>query len=158
MPQPFSYHTPLGAITLELAGGLCHSIHLEPGDATPCPAQHPLAQWLDAYFSHTDLPLLPLMAKARSPFQHRLRKVLLDIPAGETSTYGEIAQQLNSSPRAVGQALGANPLPILVPCHRIVARHGLGGFACGLEWKRELLAFEGVVFECSGLPMKQPTA
>jgi len=82
------------------------------------------------------------MAKAATSFQARLRVRLLDIPSGETRTYGELAGQLGSGARAVGQALGANPLPVLVPCHRIVAANGLGGFSCGIEWKKRLLAFE----------------
>ncbi len=61
---------------------------------------------------------------------------------GHTLTYGKLAKVLHSGPRAVGQALGANPVPILIPCHRVVAAHGLGGFSCGLEWKKRLLAFE----------------
>jgi len=50
---------------------------------------------------------------------------------------------LGTGPRAVGRALGANPLPLLVPCHRVIAANGLGGFRCGVGWKRRLLAFEG---------------
>ncbi|RMG91953.1 MAG: MGMT family protein, partial [Zetaproteobacteria bacterium] len=57
-------------------------------------------------------------------------------------TYGEIAGDLDSSPRAVGQALGANRLPLIVPCHRILAATGLGGFSAGHAWKRKLVAFE----------------
>jgi methylated-DNA-[protein]-cysteine S-methyltransferase len=71
-----------------------------------------------------------------------MRKGLLEIPFGEVRTYGELARRLATSPRAMGQALGANPLPILIPCHRVIAADGLGGFACGLEWKRKLLKFE----------------
>lgn len=126
-----------------LEGGICCAIRLKHCNAHACPATHPVAQWLDAYFSGVQLPLMPLLAKARTPFQHRLRKALLNIPPGETRTYGELARTLNSGPRAVGQALGANPLPILIPCHRAVAAHGLGGFSCGLKWKKRLLELEG---------------
>jgi methylated-DNA-[protein]-cysteine S-methyltransferase len=145
MPRPFSYQTPWGPITLRLSGGLCHEIHLEGSDAPPCPHNHPVAQWLDSYFAGRDTPVLPFLARARTPFQHRLRHVLLDIPLGEVRTYGEIARTLSSGSRAVGQALGANPLPVLIPCHRVVAADGLGGFGGGLSWKRILLELEGVI-------------
>ena len=143
-PQPCSYQTPWGPITLSLSGGLCHEISFDASDAPPCPEIHPATQWLNAYFSGDELPVLPFLAKARTPFQHRLRHALLAIPMGEVRTYGEIARALSSGPRAVGQALGANPLPILIPCHRVVAASGLGGFGGGLSWKKRLLDLERV--------------
>ena len=142
--QPFSYQTPWGPITLSLSGGLCHEISFNASDAPSCPAIHPATQWLDAYFDGAELPVLPFLAKARTPFQHRLRHALLAIPIGEARTYSEIARMLSSGPRAVGQALGANPLPILIPCHRVVAADGLGGFGGGLTWKKRLLQLERV--------------
>lgn len=72
-----------------------------------------------------DLPLKP----AGSPFQRRVWASIAAIPSGRTLTYGEIATRLSSAPRAVGQACGANPYPVVVPCHRVVAAGGLGGFA-----------------------------
>jgi methylated-DNA-[protein]-cysteine S-methyltransferase len=119
-------------------------LHLEPRHAAlECPPDHPVALWLRAYFTGHVLPL-PAMAPPHTPFQARLRQTLLAIPRGETKTYGELAGMLHSSPRAVGQALGANPLPILIPCHRVVAAGGLGGFGGGLEWKQHLLNLESV--------------
>jgi len=144
-PQQFIYQTPWGNITLLLEGNVCRGVRLETRDAPVCPEKHPAAQWLDSYFSGHEDVILPLMAAARTPFQHRLRYTLLKIPMGHTNTYGDLAKVLNSGPRAVGQALGANPLPILIPCHRVVAAHGLGGFSCGLNWKRLLLEFEGSI-------------
>lgn len=68
------------------------------------------------------------------------------IPYGETRTYGEIAARLDTAPIAVGQACGRNPIPIIVPCHRVVAKDGLGGYSAGgnrnLELKRGLLELE----------------
>lgn len=72
---------------------------------------------------------------------------MLGIPRGETKSYGEIAMELHRplASRAVGGACGANPIPVLVPCHRVLAANGrLGGFSGGLEWKRRLLAIEGI--------------
>jgi methylated-DNA-[protein]-cysteine S-methyltransferase len=78
----------------------------------------------------------------------RVWHALMKIPAGRPTTYGALAQRLGTAPRAVGQACGANPLPILIPCHRVVAAGGLGGFmhaASGapLDVKTWLLAHEG---------------
>lgn len=91
------------------------------------------------------LPLRP----SGTPFQRRVWERIAAIPAGSTRTYGEIAGELKNAPRAVGQACGANPFPLVCPCHRVVAANaGLGGFARQgggllLDIKRWLLAHEG---------------
>jgi methylated-DNA-[protein]-cysteine S-methyltransferase len=89
---------------------------------------------------------LPLHLEG-TPFQRRLWEALCEIPCGRTQTYGELARRLGAEPRAVGQACGDNRLPILIPCHRVVAADGIGGFAHAtsgylLEAKRWLLAHE----------------
>ncbi len=121
----------------------------------PHPAQvptNPLAaeavRQLHAYLTHPacqfDLPLQP----AGTPFQRRVWAEISAIPPGQTHTYGQLAKSLKNAPRAVGQACGANPYPLVVPCHRIVATGGgLGGFnrqggGFLLEIKRWLLAHE----------------
>ncbi len=80
-------------------------------------------------------------------FQQRVWQAIFDIPVGQTKTYGQIADQLKSGPRAVANACGANTLPILIPCHRVVAQNGLGGFmqskAGGTAIKKWLLQHEG---------------
>lgn len=70
------------------------------------------------------------------------------IPYGELVTYGEIARELGTSPRAVGKALKLNPIPVIIPCHRVVAKNGLGGFSQGAWIKRELLKLENVEQNC----------
>ncbi|MBI2486635.1 MAG: methylated-DNA--[protein]-cysteine S-methyltransferase [Deltaproteobacteria bacterium] len=82
-----------------------------------------------------------------TPFQVSVWRELLKIPYGKVTTYGEIAKKVNNphSARAVGNAVGANPIPIIVPCHRVVATNGLGGYSCGIEIKRKLLRNEGVI-------------
>lgn len=103
-----------------------------------------LRAWLNDSAFVFDLPLKP----GGTAFQHRVWQEIAAIPPGRTRTYGELAQVLNSAPRAVGQACGANPLPIIVPCHRVVAAGGgLGGFAGQrggflLEVKRWLINHE----------------
>jgi methylated-DNA-[protein]-cysteine S-methyltransferase len=89
---------------------------------------------LEAYLRNPefvfDLPLKP----GGTPFRNRVWDALRRIPAGETRSYGELAGMLHSAPRAVGQACGANPLPIVIPCHRVVAKDGgLGGFMNAAE-------------------------
>jgi methylated-DNA-[protein]-cysteine S-methyltransferase len=100
---------------------------------------------LSAYFAGRlqkfDLPLAP----ASSAFQQRVRQAMLDIPFADTRSYGRIAEELGSGPRAIGTACARNPLPILVPCHRIIAGSGaLGGYSggSGIATKRLLLDME----------------
>jgi len=100
-----------------------------------------VSRWLARFFAGDEPPRPPLAAPA-TPFQARLRRALGSIGRGETVTYGVLARMVGSAPRATGQALGANPLPLLVPCHRVVATGGMGGFAAGADWKRRLLALE----------------
>jgi len=137
----YLYDSPLGPISYEWDGECCLRVWLEQHDAEAVLHDDPVSGWLDGYFSRKHVAL-PLLAPPASGFQEKMRAGLLQIPAGEVRTYGEIAKQLDTAPRAMGQALGANPLPILIPCHRVIAADGLGGFACGLEWKKKLLKFE----------------
>ncbi|MCC4116934.1 methylated-DNA--[protein]-cysteine S-methyltransferase [Aromatoleum toluclasticum] len=126
-------------------------VFLPPGTRALAP-DTPLAEraatqllaWLDDPDRPFDLPL----AERGTPFQRRVWTAISAIPRGTHRTYGEIAGGMNSAARAVGQACGANPFPIVVPCHRVVAAGGgLGGFANStggylLDTKRWLLQFE----------------
>jgi methylated-DNA-[protein]-cysteine S-methyltransferase len=97
---------------------------LEPQDAISRLACTQLQAYLaDPLFSF-DLPL----ALHGTVFQSRVWQALRQIASGSTQSYGELAKRLHSAPRAVGQACGANPIPVIIPCHRVLARHGLGGF------------------------------
>ncbi|MEN9573625.1 MAG: hypothetical protein RL514_1480 [Verrucomicrobiota bacterium] len=92
--------------------------------------------------------LPPLDLAVGTQFRRRVWAELQRIPRGQTRTYGELAEELGKhrAARAVGGACGANPIPVLIPCHRVLAaKGGLGGFSGGLEWKRRLLAIEGVL-------------
>ena len=105
------------------------------------------ARQLEAYLENPDAQFdLPLLIEGTA-FQRRLWEALCAIPRGKTLTYGELAQRLGAEPRAVGQACGDNRLPIVIPCHRVVAANGIGGFAHStagylVEAKRWLLAHE----------------
>jgi len=96
--------------------------------------------------SPDELP--PLDVRSGTEFQQRIWEELLRIPPGHSRSYGELARTLRKpgAARAVGSACGANPIPLLIPCHRVLAADGrLGGFSGGLDWKRRLLAVEGIV-------------
>jgi len=93
--------------------------------------------------------LPPLDWSAGTDFQRQVWAVMSKIEPGRTMTYSEIAVAIGKprASRAVGSACGANPIPVLVPCHRVLAAGGrLGGFSSGLDWKRKLLAGEGIAF------------
>ena len=146
--------TPVGKLLLALDGQGLRHIHfetgrhtLEPGeDWEPGPgALHEARAQLKAYFAGTltqfDLPLAP----QGTEFQQQVWLELLRIPYATTTTYGEIARRLGDTlaTRAVGSANGRNPLPIVVPCHRVVGANGdLTGFGGGLPVKRFLLDHE----------------
>lgn len=89
-----------------------------------------------------------LHQQAGTAFQQRVWQAIAAIPLGETASYGQLASQIGSGPRAVANACGANHIPLIIPCHRVVAQNGIGGFmqgkAYGLAVKRWLLAHEGV--------------
>jgi len=87
-----------------------------------------LTRELDAYWHDPAHTFDVLFVPSGTPFQLRVWHALMVIPAGCPTTYGVLARQLGTAARAVGQACGSNPLPILIPCHRVVAAHGLGGF------------------------------
>jgi methylated-DNA-[protein]-cysteine S-methyltransferase len=140
--------SPLGPLTVtERDGAIAALTWGEAGadDATTLLTR--AATQLDAYFycelKQFDLPFAP----AGSPFQKTVWDAMLRIPYGQTRTYGDVARALDdASPQAVGTACGANPIPILIPCHRIVAAGDkLGGYSGkgGVDTKRFLLELEG---------------
>jgi methylated-DNA-[protein]-cysteine S-methyltransferase len=99
--------------------------------------------WLKSYFSGKKPDFLPSFMPFGNPFRQSVWKILCEIPYGSVMTYGQIAKQLKTSPRAVGGAVGHNPISILIPCHRVVGANGkLVGFAGGLDKKSILLNIE----------------
>jgi O-6-methylguanine DNA methyltransferase len=105
-----------------------------------------LAAQLNDYFDGKRARFdLPLDLQGSTAFQRSVWREMQKIPPGTTRSYSEVAARIGqpAAARAVGRACGANPLPILIPCHRVVASHGaLGGFSGGLRWKKKLLALE----------------
>ena len=145
MPQ-LSLLTPLGALTLSEDEGAIVALDWGRGrDQEETPGLRAAADQLQDYFdgqrAEFDLNLAPF----GTPFRQRVWAALRAIPAGETRSYGDIARLLGSSARAVGQANSANPIPIIIPCHRVVGSGGLlGGYSGGEgpETKRYLLELE----------------
>ena len=102
------------------------------------------ARWLDMYFAGRQPDFIPPLHLVGSDFRLRVWKRLLEIPYGQTATYGELLGG-GMSAQAVGDAVGHNPISIIVPCHRVIGANGsLTGYAGGIEKKRRLLALEGV--------------
>jgi methylated-DNA-[protein]-cysteine S-methyltransferase len=129
--------------------------YLPPGSEPVLPRNalaEEAARQLERYREDPDAPFdLPLLVEG-TPFQRRLWDALCAIPCGQTLTYGELGRRLEAPARAVGQACGENRLPIVIPCHRVVAANGIGGFAHSrrgylIEAKRWLLEHERGVFE-----------
>ena len=109
-------------------------------------------RWLDIYFTGKEPDFLPPLHPTGSEFRKAVWEILLQIPYGQTTTYGEIARQLaekqrlaRMSAQAVGGAVGHNPISLIVPCHRVIGADGsLTGYAGGVDKKRRLLALEGL--------------
>jgi len=139
-------HTPIGDITVSEEDGAI--VALDWGWGRGADAETPLLRrartQLDAYFDGDlttfDLPLAP----AGTPYRRRVWQALCAIPYGQTCSYAAIAIAAGGSARSVGQANGCNPIPIIIPCHRVVATTHIGGYSGGegLATKRYLLALE----------------
>lgn len=151
-----AYESPPGLLTLAAEGEALVGLWMERqrffgasyGALPPCGlATGVLAdvvRWLNAYFSgESPSPAALPIAPQGTPFRRRVWQELCRIPYGKTVSYGELAARVGSSPRAVGGAVGRNPIALIIPCHRVVAADGgLGGYAGGEARKRYLLAHE----------------
>lgn len=149
--------SPIGILTAVSQNGCLTALHFGsvtlPDDAVKDeedPALICTKQWLNRYFSG-EMPELTIpLNPTGTQFQHAVWDLLTRIPYGTSVTYGNLAKQLgkpNMSAQAVGQAVGRNPIPILVPCHRVLGAGGwLTGFTGGLDKKRFLLDLEGIPY------------
>lgn len=138
--------TYLTAVTF--AGQKYEDKHI-PKDAVfgTCPVLEETILWLTRYFEGEIPDFLPPLRPKGSPFQNRVWELLLQIPYGNTITYGELARKLGcKSAQAVGGAVGRNPVSILIPCHRVVGANGiLTDYAGGIEKKEALLKLEHIL-------------
>ena len=139
-----SFVSLLGPITIFEEGGKIVSLlfsYSEHSDSSPLLeiAKEEIEEYFQGKRKTFDLPL---DAKG-TEFQKRVWKELLDIRYGETLSYGEIGDRIGTKAyRAIGNACGKNPIPILIPCHRVVGKDNIGGFSLGLDLKRKLLDIE----------------
>ncbi|MFO7641570.1 MAG: methylated-DNA--[protein]-cysteine S-methyltransferase [Candidatus Competibacteraceae bacterium] len=145
--------TPLGRISIRMTGEAVSALDYLPADVPEQPptdaATQAVVAQLEAYFRDPQASFTVPLALPGTVFQQRVWAALQAIPAGTVLTYGELARQLGTAARAIGSACRNNPLPILIPCHRVVSRQGLGGYAGEvtgdpLGIKRWLLRHEGV--------------
>jgi methylated-DNA-[protein]-cysteine S-methyltransferase len=142
---------PFGAVGIALFNGQV-SIELLTESHTPKPAENKtvqkMANQIEAYFSNAKSDFNLPIVQHGTPYQQRVWQAISAIPRGRVLTYGDIAAQIGSGPRAVANACGANNIPLIVPCHRVVAKNGIGGFMQGnpdgLKVKKWLLKHEGV--------------
>ncbi|NKB43191.1 MAG: methylated-DNA--[protein]-cysteine S-methyltransferase [Alphaproteobacteria bacterium] len=141
-----SFHSPIGELTVSEEDGVLVSVDWGWGqDQSETTLLKKARDQLFAYFDGNlqdfNLPLKPV----GSPFQNKVWAAMQEIPFGQALTYGQVAKKIGSGARAVGMACGANPIPIIIPCHRIVATTGLGGYSGdgGLATKQALLNLEG---------------
>lgn len=126
------YRTPFAVLGIRVQAGKVTGIDFLPPDEAILAPKDALAQQvceqIERYVHDPDFQFdLPLQ-QTGTTHQMKVWRALSAIPRGQATTYGALAAQLASSPRAVGQACGSNPLPLIVPCHRVVAKHGAGGF------------------------------
>lgn len=143
-----NYNSPLGKIILTSDGEFLTGLYFDgqknfSGTEKTLPLFEETKTWLEIYFSGKAPNFTPPLKFSATNFRNSVYQVLLKIPYGETTTYGEIANALGSSPRAIGRAVAQNPVLIVVPCHRIIgARGNLTGYAGGLDRKAKLLQLE----------------
>lgn len=173
MKYTTSYQTPLGQILLAadetgltglwFEGAKHYAAGLDPKhEEKELPVFETTRKWLDLYFAGQQPDFLPPIHMVGSPFRVRIWEILLQIPYGQTMTYGELAGVITKekgiermSAQAVGGAVAHNPISIIVPCHRMVGADGsLTGYAGGIPKKIELLKLEGVDTEKLYIPAK----
>jgi methylated-DNA-[protein]-cysteine S-methyltransferase len=137
--------TPTGPVTLTEEESAITRVTWGGRGTDHTPLLDRAAAQMTAYFEDPAKPFeLPFRVQG-SAFQRTVCDMMRAIPVGDTRTYGDIASDLDVPPQAVGQACGGNPIPIIIPCHRVLAANGLGGFsgAGGVETKVALLRHEG---------------
>lgn len=157
------YDSPLGVITLLAEDGALTALHFnrrerrvaaskrEPTPETP-PVLRETVRWLDIYFRGRNPGFTPNLLIRGTPFRRAVCRIMLAIPYGETTTYGAIAERIAAergiprmSAQAVGGAVGANPIALIIPCHRVIGKNGnLTGYGGGLDRKAKLLELEGI--------------
>lgn len=167
------YASPVGDILLAgdeqgltglwIEGQKYYANYLDPEhEEGSCPAFEKAIEWLDIYFAGREPDFTPPIHMIGTEFQKTVWEILLNIPYGKTTTYGEIARQIaaqrglaHMSSQAVGGAVGHNEISIIIPCHRVVGTNGsLTGYAGGIDKKLYLLTLEGADMSHFFIPKK----
>jgi methylated-DNA-[protein]-cysteine S-methyltransferase len=159
LPQ-LSLHTPIGAITLSEEDGAIVALDWGWGrDQTATPLLLTARDWLQRYFDGERLVMRLPVAPHGTPYRRRVWEELRRVAWGETLSYRDLAMRSGGSARSIGGAMANNPIPILIPCHRVLStvagRIAIGGYSGGegLETKRHLLALEGGAVPAPRLPL-----
>ena len=151
MDYQAKFKAPFGMLGIRCDDEALLGIDFLPMDDAPQPPAGEMAvkvcQQLLGYLENPDFKFTLACKPRGTEHQRRVWQAMLEIPRGETRSYGELAKQLSSAAQAVGQACGANPIPIVIPCHRVVGKASIGGFmkhgdGAPLDIKRWLLAHE----------------
>ena len=154
------FPSPLGTLTVHSDGRSITRLFFADDEAAPggsgaeLPVFSMTAEWLARYFSGQDPGFLPPLRLSPTPFRREVEEIMLTLPYGETLTYGEIAGiiarrrgMMRMSAQAVGGAVGANPIALIIPCHRVVGSGGrLVGYGGGIDRKIALLTRENARF------------
>ncbi len=144
-----SLPAPFGGVEIEIHRGRLKSLNFLRSRPKRPSKRDRIAGEFERYFRGEPVTFedVELDLSDSTEFERRVYAATRAIPPGKVATYGEIAKAIGKpgAARAVGQALGKNPIGIVIPCHRVVASKGLGGFTGGLHWKRKLLRLEGAM-------------
>ncbi len=150
----FVMDSPIGRLAIHTRDGkvtqVDYGVRREVTRNLTDPLHRKIKQQVQAYFSRASSRFSLPLALQGTPFQLKVWRALQAIPVSQTMSYGELASRLHSSARAVGNACRANPVPLIVPCHRVIAKNGIGGFSGAtqgkpIDRKRWLLAHEGAL-------------
>jgi methylated-DNA-[protein]-cysteine S-methyltransferase len=148
-------HLPIGYLGIKTTDKVLISLqflgdNIQPLTPPPTAFAASVVQQLEDYFLNANTIFNVPFQLQGTPFQRKVWETLQTIPVGKTLSYGKLAKQLQTSARAIGNACRTNPIPIIIPCHRIVGQNGLGGFGGVAEGsliavKKQLLQHEGVL-------------
>lgn len=147
------YRSPLGILSLSADENALQELRFTSSleEENPNEILQRAGEWLNRYFAGESISpeILPLDPRGTA-FQKKVWQILLTIPYGKVMTYGQIAKLITPtmSAQAVGNAVGKNPLPVIIPCHRVVGYDSIGGFSSGLAIKKKLLAIENIRLNC----------
>ena len=163
-----TYDSPFGRILIKSRNGRLTGLGFCKEDIVVSEHTEPVIdeamKWLDTYFSGKEPGPVPPLELTGTPFRMKVWDILRTIPYGTTVTYGEIAKKIadergiqRMSAQAVGNAVGSNPIAIMIPCHRVIGSDGsLVGYAFGTDVKSKLLTLEGIKIHSRGLHPSGP--